>query len=97
MSDEAILVDFAAMSTASAHITAALRTMHAQLGELEQSASPLVSTGEGSARAAYDHRQAQWRSAAAELTATLTEIKRALDDSAADYAQTERRNTQLFR
>ncbi|HZN72597.1 MAG TPA: WXG100 family type VII secretion target [Micromonosporaceae bacterium] len=96
MRDEPLLVNFTAMSTASANIAAAIRTLHDQLAELEQSAAPLVSTWEGSARSAYDQRQAQWRAAAAELTATLTDIKQALDDSAADYAYTERRNSHLF-
>jgi WXG100 family type VII secretion target len=96
MNDEPLLVNFTAMAMASANIAAAIRTLHDQLGDLEQSAAPLVSSWEGAARSAYDHRQAQWRTAAAELTVTLTDIKRALDDAAADYEYTERRNTQLF-
>jgi len=97
MSDDALLVDFTAMATASADIGTAIRTLHEQLAELERGAAPLVASWAGDARSAYDDRQAQWRSAAAELTAMLTDIRRALDDSAADYAHTERRNTQLFR
>lgn len=96
MTDDTLLVNFTAMSTASGNISAAIKTLHDQLSDLEQSAAPLVHTWEGTARSAYDQRQTQWRSAAAELTAMLTDIKKALDDSAQDYAHTERRNTNLF-
>lgn len=96
MTDDVLLVNFAAMQGASADISAAVRHLHDQLGELEHGAAPLVATWEGAAREAYDQRQAQWRTAAGQLTAMLTDIQRALDESARDYAHTERRNVALF-
>jgi len=44
----------------------------------------------------FRSRQAKWRGAAANLTAMLRDIRRALDESAADYATTERHNAGLF-
>jgi WXG100 family type VII secretion target len=55
-----------------------------------------VATWEGDARQAYQQRQDAWRRAAGDLATMLAEVKRAVDDSAADYAATERRNANLF-
>jgi WXG100 family type VII secretion target len=95
MSDT-LVVNFAALSQASLDIQGALDALASQLTELEHDAAPLVATWEGSAREAYDVRQAQWRSAAEDLSRMLRYIKVAVDDSAADYLHTERRNTGLF-
>ena len=56
-----------------------------------------IETWGGSAKEAYEQRQATWRTAARDLANVLSQIKRAVDDSAADYANTETRNTNLFR
>ncbi len=95
MSDT-LVVNFAALSQASLDIQGALDALASQLTELEHDAAPLVASWEGSAREAYDVRQAQWRSAAEDLSRMLRNIKVAVDDSAADYLHTERRNTGLF-
>jgi WXG100 family type VII secretion target len=95
MSDT-LVVNFAALSQASLDIQSALDALASQLTELERDAAPLVATWEGSAREAYDVRQAQWRSAAEDLSRMLRNIKVAVDDSAADYLHTERRNIGLF-
>lgn len=96
MSDDMLLVNFAAMQAASDNISSAIKALNEQLDQLERDAAPLVSTWDGVARAAYDQRQGTWRAAAGELTAMLSDIKRALDDSAHDYAATEQRNVRLF-
>lgn len=96
MSD-ALVVNFAALQQASAHISTAVDTMRSQLDDLERRAAPLVSTWDGEARAAYDERQRAWRRAAGQLAATLQAIKTSVDQSAADYLHTERRNADLFR
>ncbi|HEY3009491.1 MAG TPA: WXG100 family type VII secretion target [Micromonosporaceae bacterium] len=93
---DVMYINFPALQKASADIQAALNTMESQLGELERDAAPLVATWDGDAKAAYEQRQARWRSAAADLSAMLRDIKVAVDDSAADYLQTEKKNTQLF-
>jgi early secretory antigenic target protein ESAT-6 len=93
---ELLVVNFAALGTASDHIVAAVKVINDQLGQLERDAAPLVASWEGEARAAYEARQRQWRTAAGELVMLLTEIKKALDDSAHDYRSTEDRNIRLF-
>jgi WXG100 family type VII secretion target len=96
MSDDMLYVNFAALEQASADIQGAIAFMESELSTLEADAAPLVATWDGTARAAYDERQARWRGAAANLTAMLRDIRRALDESAADYATTERHNAGLF-
>jgi 6 kDa early secretory antigenic target len=93
---DVLVVNFVALQKASADIQTALHTLHSQLGQLEQDARPLVAGWTGKAREAYDTRQARWREAAEDLSRILRDIKCALDDSAADYQHTERRNTDLF-
>jgi WXG100 family type VII secretion target len=94
--DDVLVVNFAALQKASGDIQTALNTMETQLGQLEQDAGPLVAGWSGDAREAYDVRQSKWRGAAGDLSNMLRDIKRALDDSAADYQNTEKRNTDLF-
>lgn len=96
MSD-VLVVNFAALQQASADIAAALDTMRTQLDDLERQAAPLVSTWDGEAREAFAQRQDSWRRAAGELSTMLRSIKLALDQSAAEYLHTERRNAALFR
>ncbi|MDG4774425.1 MULTISPECIES: WXG100 family type VII secretion target [Micromonosporaceae] len=97
MADGELVVDFRALQQASADIGQALRTLGSQLHQVEREAAPLVATWEGAARQAYEQRQARWRGAAQNLQALLREIKVAVDESAADYLSTERRNADLFR
>jgi early secretory antigenic target protein ESAT-6 len=94
--NDVLVVNFAALQKASADIQSALNTLHTQLGQLERDAAPLVASWDGAAREAYDVRQAKWQQSAGDLTAILRDIKQALDDSAADYHHTEKRNSGLF-
>jgi WXG100 family type VII secretion target len=94
--NDTLVVNFAALQQASGDIQSALDALTTQLGQLERDAAPLVASWDGAAREAYDVRQARWRSAAEDLSRILRGIRVALEDSAADYLQTERRNTTLF-
>jgi WXG100 family type VII secretion target len=96
MNDGVLVVKFPALQQASADIQKALNTLDSQLGQLERDAAPLVATWDGEARQAYDQRQARWRSASQDLQAMLRDIKIAVDESAADYLHTEKKNTNLF-
>ena len=96
MNDDVLVVNFPALQQASADIQKALNTLDTQLGQLERDAAPLIATWDGEARQAYDQRQARWRAASADLQAMLRDIKLALDDSAADYLSTEKKNVNLF-
>jgi WXG100 family type VII secretion target len=93
---DVLVVNFAALQQASADIQGALSALETQLGQLERDAAPLVVTWDGAARQAYDARQARWRQAADDLSRILRDIKRALDESAFDYQNAEKRNTGLF-
>lgn len=96
MNNDMLVVSFPALQQASADIQKALNILETQLGQLEQDAAPLVASWEGEARQAYEQRQARWRSASQDLQAMLRDIKLALDESAADYLDTERKNASLF-
>ncbi|MFG1954199.1 WXG100 family type VII secretion target [Micromonospora sp. NPDC048830] len=91
-----LVVNFAALQQASADIQRALNTLDTQLGQLERDAAPLVTSWDGEARQAYEQRQARWRSASQDLQTMLRDIKVAVDDSASDYLDTEKRNVNLF-
>lgn len=91
-----IRVEFGALQHAGDSINTALRALENQLAELERDAAPLVATWQGDAQQAYQVRQTRWREAAEGLSVMLRDIKRALDESAAEYASTENRNTALF-
>lgn len=91
-----IRVEFGALQHAGDSISNALRALESQLAELERDAAPLVATWQGDAQQAYQVRQTRWREAAQGLSVMLRDIKRALDESAVEYASTENRNTSLF-
>src|SRR5687767_12085540 len=96
MNDGVLVVNFAALQQAGADIQRALKTLDSQLGQLERDAAPLVASWSGDAREAYGQRQARWRAASQDLQTMLRDIKVAVEDSAADYLNTEKRNVNLF-
>ena len=96
MDNGLLLVNFGALQQASADIQKALNTMQAQLSQLERDAGPLVATWSGAAQAAYAERQRKWTAASEDLANILRNIKIAVDESAADYQDTERKAQQRF-
>jgi 6 kDa early secretory antigenic target len=96
MENGLLLVNFGTLMQASADIQRALNELQSQLSQLERDAGPLVATWQGDAQAAYAERQRKWNSASLDLSTILSSIKRAVDESAADYQDTERRATQRF-
>ena len=96
MNDGVLVVNFAALSQASADIKKALGKLQADLDELERVAAPLVQSWDGPAKEAYAVRQKTWQNAADDLTRILRGIEGALAESAGDYASTEKRATSLF-
>jgi WXG100 family type VII secretion target len=70
--------------------------MQSQLSQLERDAGPLVATWSGAAQAAYAERQRKWTAASEDLANILRNIKIAVDESAADYQDTERKAQQRF-
>jgi len=96
MNDGVLVVNFAALQQASADIQKALGSLESQLGQLERDAAPLVSTWAGDAKEAYAQRQNRWRTASQDMQNILRDIKNAVDHSAADYMNTEKKATGLF-
>jgi WXG100 family type VII secretion target len=96
MDNGLLLVNFGALQQASADIQKALNTMQAQLSQLQRDAGPLVATWSGAAQAAYAERQRKWTAASEDLATILRNIKVAVDESAADYQDTERKAQQRF-
>ncbi|MEU4694542.1 WXG100 family type VII secretion target [Actinoplanes sp. NPDC023714] len=95
--DGVLRVSFGALMQAGADIDRALAALRSQLDQLERDAGPLVATWSGEAREAYEQRQARWRAASEDLQGHLRRIRLALEDSAIDYAETERAATERFR
>jgi len=96
MNDGVLVVSFPALQQASADIQRALNALDSQLNQLERDAAPLVASWGGEARQAYEQRQARWRAASQDLQGMLRDIKIAVDESAADYLNTEKKNAGLF-
>ena len=96
MDNGLLLVNFGALQQGSADIQKALNTLQAQLSQLERDAGPLVATWSGTAQAAYAERQRKWTAASEDLANILRNIKIAVDESAADYQDTERKATNRF-
>jgi WXG100 family type VII secretion target len=89
-------VHFGALAEAQADLGRGVGQLTGKLDELDRAAKPLVATWDGTAQEAYHARQVAWTKAAAELTAVLTEVQRALGDSLTDYQDTESRNARKF-
>src|SRR3954470_7991581 len=89
MNDGLLRVNFGALAQAGADIQKAVSELDSRLGQLDADARPLVETWEGKAQAAYYVRQQKWNSASTDLKNILSEIKRAVDQAAQDYATTE--------
>jgi WXG100 family type VII secretion target len=96
MSDDHLVVNFAAMQQAAGDIGSALNKLNGSLDTLESDAAKLVATWEGDAQQAYSQRQRQWRQAAGDLSQMLSDIKAALEESTSHYHSTEKKNTGMF-
>ncbi|MDR7279681.1 WXG100 family type VII secretion target [Catenuloplanes atrovinosus] len=89
-------VDVAALRRIGAEIDAAGVALWSVLDDLDADARSTAAAWSGEAWRAYEERRAAWRRAGAELGALLREIGRAVEVSAADYADVEARNRALF-
>jgi len=91
-----IVVSFAALHQAAGDIQSAVHSMREQLGQAEDTAKPLVATWDGEAKDAYLQRQQKWTQAANDLATMLDQIKKAVEESAAHFQDTEHRNKNMF-
>lgn len=90
MSD--LKVNFSALSTAAADITAGASQIEAKLAEMDRSLQPLRANWSGEASSAYEASKAKWTAAITDMKALLADIGRAVDTSGQDYQATERSN-----
>jgi len=96
MNDGLLRVNFGALHQAGSDIHKAISKLESELSQLEQDAAPLVATWSGAAKDAYAERQKRWQSASRDLQNILRDIKHAVDASAADYQDTERKAQARF-
>jgi early secretory antigenic target protein ESAT-6 len=96
MNDGMLRVNFGALNQAGADIHRAITKLESELSQLEQDAAPLVATWQGSAQSAYAERQRRWQTASHDLKTILRDIKNAVDASASDYQDTERKAQARF-
>lgn len=75
-----IKYSFASLTGAAEDIETSSRTIAGQLEDLKAQLKPMVSTWEGEAAVSYQQHQDKWDAAAAELTAILSTIGRAVED-----------------
>lgn len=96
MNDGMLRVSFGALHQAGGDIQRAISKLESELAQLQQDAAPLVATWEGPAQQAYAERQRRWESASTDLKTILHDIKNAVQASAADYQDTERKAQARF-
>jgi WXG100 family type VII secretion target len=90
MSD--LKVNFSALATASADITAGANQIESRLADMDASLQPLRANWTGEASASYEQAKATWTAAITDMKALLADIGRAVDASGQDYQATERAN-----
>jgi len=96
VNDGMLRVNFGALTQAAADIQKAISKLESELSQLEQDAGPLVATWSGAAKDSYAVRQKRWQAASQDLQRILRDIKSAVEASAADYQDTEKKATARF-
>lgn len=87
-----IKVSFGVLEAARDDVAGTARRMNTRLEDLKRLLAPLVATWDGQAAEEYRRTQRQWDTAAADLTAVLTQIGVALSAANDGYRQTEHVN-----
>jgi 6 kDa early secretory antigenic target len=94
--DGSILVTFSALSEAAADCSGTATAMNQQLDDLKSYLSPLVASWTGDAAERYRDLEGQWQKSAADLTAVLNQIQKALDGAYQNYVATEQAASKLW-
>lgn len=87
-----IKVSFGVLDAARDDVAGTARRMNTRLEDLKRMLAPLVATWDGQAAEEYRRTQRQWDTAAADLTAVLTQIGVALGAANDGYRNTEHVN-----
>jgi len=91
-----IRYDFHQLNAAADNVSGAVKNLNGELDGLKQSLSPMMSTWDGDAKAAYHKRQTDWDNAANDLRDLLGRIEKALRESAAKMQAREAANKGKF-
>lgn len=91
-----LLVSQGALAQAADELAAAVSAMASRLAQLDQDLAPLRTEWVGSAQEAYLLAKARWDAEIERLTASLASARVAVIQSAAAYADADRRGAALF-
>ena len=92
----AIKVTFGELANAQQNVARTAQQMTAQLEDLKRFLAPMVATWSGAAADDYNLKQRQWDTAAADLTAVLTQIGIAVGHANDGYQQVEAANARRW-
>jgi len=91
-----IRVNFGALEAGRAGIMATHAALVASLDDLEANLQPMLQSWEGEAREAYFQCKQQWDSAAAQMSATLSQIGTAVGTANENYGAAEKAATNTW-
>ncbi|MBB5940039.1 WXG100 family type VII secretion target [Streptomyces zagrosensis] len=92
-----LLVTYETVTTAANDVRTTANTLKTELDELHRRVEQVVATWEGDAQIAFHETQTQWNTSVNELTNTLQQIARALDDATDGYRATDKAAASQFR
>lgn len=91
-----VKVTFGEIANAQSNVSNTSTQINQLLDDLKAFLAPMVATWEGEAAMAYNEKQRQWDTAAADLNQVLSQIGVALGTANQNYQDAERRNAGLW-
>lgn len=91
-----VKVTFGEIANAQSNVSNTSNQVNQLLEDLKAFLAPMVATWEGEAAAAYNEKQRQWDTAAADLNQVLNQIGVALGTANQNYQDAENRNRGLW-
>lgn len=86
---EQIKVSFGQMAALQSDLAGGVAKINGQLEDLKSFLKPLVASWDGAAAAAYNSKQQQWDTAAADLNAVLNALQNAVGQANSQYQANE--------
>ncbi|NGY58629.1 WXG100 family type VII secretion target [Lentzea sp. NEAU-D13] len=93
MSGGEVKVSFGELASAAGSISSSAQQVQQQLEDLKQQVVKVMGSYEGAAAAAYQQKQNQWDTSAADLQSVLSAIGIAVRDAGEAYQAAENANT----
>lgn len=91
-----LLVSQSALAQTADDLAATVAAMAARLAELDQELAPLRTEWIGSAQEAYQVAKSRWDAEIERLSSVLSSVRLAVMQSAAEYAEADRRGAAMF-